>query len=647
MDFSSHLLPSAIKSMCAGAKQTLKVDNALYSSQLSYLDSFISDSSNNSPGIAQFKTHLGDYKLIIQGLVSSNDLDHADYIALENSVGDEELIGKDILTAKIAAENKRDLYNSIADGYERDAANVEWYEGWLAIAYLCAARKYRGWANEQDRIYQEMLAKEMFFDDVCSTTASLFTNSASIRSQATLGISEVLKVYGLKPVAVSSSTWKSALQGVLKDVEHKVVATIYLNHDPSLPFSEEEQMMIDKALDGLSPKNVFEILTPDERAQYVEMYEKVFPEHADSMNHIRDQFDTDKLRYVGWEEDITNIKFMAYTASEPYKSVYLNNISNITIVDLNYTGTQFFRGGEGVYLNHTKMDTNKASSYNTFFHETSHGIDYYIGTQMGYDGMLSRNYSVDGITMTDTLRQEVQGRIEFYIEQYYIDEYELTTGKKYTEDVELNIDSSVSDIVIDNILNQIDHQTYGDPQITNVEASMIYKYVQTAITGELVGTAKDTYGAFSGNTFCVKGTGGYHPALINEKGKIDDAGNKIDDYRYYWINDGYTGNDDWFTVNKDGTGLRIKLDDGTEYVSSINMKDTNLQELDGKTYAEIIIAADGNLVFTTSAACEYWAEEMAWQMTQENGNERAAREYFSDETQQYFLNMVDYALEYK
>ena len=68
-------------------------------------------------------------------------------------------------------------------------------------------------------------------------------------------------------------------------------------------------------------------LTEEEKKRFIELYEMLYPIDADNMKSIVSIFE--KEGYAGYEEDLMNIKVLAYTADEPYKSVYIDKISTV------------------------------------------------------------------------------------------------------------------------------------------------------------------------------------------------------------------------------------------------------------------------------------------------------------------------------
>ena len=77
-------------------------------------------------------------------------------------------------------------------------------------------------------------------------------------------------------------------------------------------------------------------LKPEEKQEFVELYERMFPHDAINMCSICGILLNDG--YPRCEEDALNIKLLAYTANEPYKSIYIDNIHLVKGGNLHHNG---------------------------------------------------------------------------------------------------------------------------------------------------------------------------------------------------------------------------------------------------------------------------------------------------------------------
>lgn len=148
------------------------------------------------------------------------------------------------------------------------------------------------------------------------------------------------------------------------------------------------------------------------------------------------------------EDDIVNIKYIAYRSKSPCHEVFFDNISKCQVVSWNYNGTShydFKDSNRGVYLNFRSGDgiDNPRGAYNTFFHEIGHNIDDLLVGGYDYDA----NASYVGIYTTD----------------------EVASGRFYDviyEDVEQNFKNAISSYSNDEAMIGID--STGQAKILDV-----------------------------------------------------------------------------------------------------------------------------------------------------------------------------------
>jgi len=113
------------------------------------------------------------------------------------------------------------------------------------------------------------------------------------------------------------------------------------------------------------------------REQTIEIYENLNPEDAEKMDKLFKKMANDK--YDDYSTDIQNIKYIVYTADEPYGSVFLEYIDDIKIGDYDYDDGEHFRSFSNKIFIDINNENNGANNprgpYATFFHEIGHGID--------------------------------------------------------------------------------------------------------------------------------------------------------------------------------------------------------------------------------------------------------------------------------
>ncbi len=124
------------------------------------------------------------------------------------------------------------------------------------------------------------------------------------------------------------------------------------------------------------------------------------------------------------EFDRYNIMYIAYTADEPFRELFLGTLGMYTLGDVTYSGTSFYTQDgnlkKSAYAKENTVNLNpdkilyydEKGPYNTFFHECGHAIDY----QFGNGNYYSRQY-MDG-TNFDVISGDVYGKIESEIREY-------------------------------------------------------------------------------------------------------------------------------------------------------------------------------------------------------------------------------------
>lgn len=136
----------------------------------------------------------------------------------------------------------------------------------------------------------------------------------------------------------------------------------------------------------------------DSKQRFVDMYEENNPEHADKMNEFLKPLIDDG----NFDSDVVNIKYMAYRASEPYKSVMFEYLPNLSIGSHTHTGTQNYSSTQNalfVNLAPNAGEGDPRGPYVTFFHELGHGVD----DQMRKAGTFDQSTSgLQGLLQSDT-----------------------------------------------------------------------------------------------------------------------------------------------------------------------------------------------------------------------------------------------------
>lgn len=134
---------------------------------------------------------------------------------------------------------------------------------------------------------------------------------------------------------------------------------------------------------------------------------------------VRDEFDRFLLsgdNNLLTDDDKRNIKYLVYTADEPYRSVFLSCIKEYEIDDGNLDKSAFYSSGifskDLTYDYPDSFGSDPRGPFTTFFHECGHCIDDLadISSYFGYDTASYEFYSEDmgkNVTLYDTIIYDV------------------------------------------------------------------------------------------------------------------------------------------------------------------------------------------------------------------------------------------------
>lgn len=116
----------------------------------------------------------------------------------------------------------------------------------------------------------------------------------------------------------------------------------------------------------------------EEKDKFIKEFEKENPKLA----RIFDEFLSGGKNNTLTENDIRNMKYLAYNADEPFRTIFLNSLSKFSIgncdMDEGAFYRQFFHTVNFTYddsLNKDSFGNDPRGPYTTFFHECGHAID--------------------------------------------------------------------------------------------------------------------------------------------------------------------------------------------------------------------------------------------------------------------------------
>lgn len=186
MNENSYLNPTKIKEECDSAIQKLENDNEAIRVAENSLNTFLNDSEIKSEAFDALKFQMSDYITVLQAMRTANNSDIADFTILKSSVGDEVLIGGNILKQKAAALRQKAADEETAQEYEREANKAFW--PWEIRYYSWKANQYWNMAEIDQRLYLMWQEKEDRYDEIEGTTSGLFLATNAMRAAAEAGL---------------------------------------------------------------------------------------------------------------------------------------------------------------------------------------------------------------------------------------------------------------------------------------------------------------------------------------------------------------------------------------------------------------------------------------------------------------------------
>lgn len=210
MDENSYLNPTKIKEQCQKAISNLNKDNEAMHVVEGTLLEFINDDELTSEAYETLKIQISDYQVILQAMRSSNDCDIHDFNLLNGMVGDEVLIGSNIISQEKAALSAKEDDENSASEYTDKAKDTIW--PWMEAYYNQKASHYRHMAELDQQLYEKWKAKEDTYDEIESNTSVLFASSKQLRDAAKSGLLNITGAFqNGSYVPNLDADWRNAL----------------------------------------------------------------------------------------------------------------------------------------------------------------------------------------------------------------------------------------------------------------------------------------------------------------------------------------------------------------------------------------------------------------------------------------------------
>lgn len=258
--------------------------------------------------------------------------------------------------------------------------------------------------------------------------------------------------------------------------------------------------------------------------EYVQMYEILHPEDGEKLDHI---FESDQ---VLTDDDKRKIKYIAYTAEEPYRTVYFKYLDQYEIGTIGEEDGACYKPATNmIYFKDEKtaFSQDARGPYTTWFHESGHATD--SNAEEGSD-FYCYNYKIyleafgGEVTLQEVIYDDVYQNVRETIEYYAREVEELSR-------VEMILDTF----------------RYGEDESQLTEAEMqirksVIEYYDDDLNGVVNEAACDVYGGVTNLEIGrVPGGYGHRPGMKDESGdwlSDEEYQEAVDAYRYWYDEEG-------------------------------------------------------------------------------------------------------------
>ncbi|MBQ9935211.1 MAG: hypothetical protein IJO70_05115, partial [Lachnospiraceae bacterium] len=230
-------------------------------------------------------------------------------------------------------------------------------------------------------------------------------------------------------------------------------------------------------------------LSDEEKQQIITLYELYHKEHQENIDDF-----LAPIQWKGYTQEAIDIKVISYTAPEPYRTLFLDKVKYIEIIETEHIGTEYYKSdGHCLYLNVSSWE----GDYTTLFHECGHAVDDLLID----NGELSTTYSKDGVDLKSVLETDVRNVVTASV-----DEKMAEQGIPEADREKMRTD------IVEGIMNCCDRD-YDEPVFTG-DTGKVYQLVIDDVKNGNTATSSDMYSGFTGK---LLETDAGHPALSKNK----------------------------------------------------------------------------------------------------------------------------------
>ncbi len=168
MNPNLNLYPSNIQAQCACATTQLQEQSEALSELKMSITEFVNDSSIHSVSFDQLKSQCRNYLDVIDAMIYCNEQDKTDFVTLQGSVGNEDLVGAII-------DKWERYYKQKLDETRRNYENVKGMVSGYAALQMQAY--YANLIQMYQQLYNYWYAKELAYYEIDGKTSTLFAKS--------------------------------------------------------------------------------------------------------------------------------------------------------------------------------------------------------------------------------------------------------------------------------------------------------------------------------------------------------------------------------------------------------------------------------------------------------------------------------------
>jgi len=221
--------------------------------------------------------------------------------------------------------------------------------------------------------------------------------------------------------------------------------------------------------------------------------------------------------------DEIQIKYLAYSADEPYRSLWIRYLDQFEIVDTAHSGV-FTSGSNTLAFDLAADRNNPRGSYYTFFHECGHAIDYFYGLENGSAWYSTSYTNGDGRTLSECNRLDVENNLNQAIDDFFANN---PTYSQWSDDDK----KSAHNAIVSNLMNyNLNKDNLTSDQLA-LQQELADQY-SLNLRGADNESASDIYGGVT--NMVLAGSWGNSPGYwVNSDGSVNRTTNKESFAEYY------------------------------------------------------------------------------------------------------------------